>query len=325
MKLRRPRLGLGILIALGILVQGFGIREAHAGAWARSQWGYFLQLGTSYTFANDRFLPGGGTTRIAVPKSVRAGEDPLGATGMGGANENASNLRQLNTDLYFELGLHRRFTIFGDIMFASATQENKGGNILYRASGIGDLMFGARVPIIELPVALAFEGRIYIPTANSTGLIALGPGDYRGELRFALGKAWQNLVVPVYFDLEAGATFRGTGTVRNPAGVNFQSDAHYAHEFFAHGEIGATLVKTKGQDRLLLVAACDFRRSTREINDGASFTLTPTESQMIGLSGMLMGFIWRGLGISARYTHILPGSRTTMYAGTVTGGIFASF
>ena len=216
MKLRRRRFGSCLGLAIGLCIQLVGAGAAHAGAWNRAQWGYFLQLGTAFTSATNRYTGSGDRTRIQVAKNG----DPQSALAVG-SNANDSNYQQLLSDLYFEVGLLKRLTVFGDLGFVSSRQTNEGGQLQYRARGIGDLMFGARVQILELPVAFALETRLFVPTGDALDVIPLGSGDFRGEIRLALGKSWSRLKLPLYFDVEVGVMLRGAATVRDTASIDF--------------------------------------------------------------------------------------------------------
>ena len=106
-------------------------------------------------------------------------------------------------------------------------------------------------------------------------------------------------------------------------GNNYEDEVHYAPEIVAHGEVGIVAVRVKNVDRMMLSVACDFRSSTRN-SDEPSFTLTPETQQITSLTVNAMFFVWRGLGLSLRYTNVVEGKRALLL-GTVFGGVFASF
>jgi hypothetical protein len=313
-KLVRRCFGVALVLAI-VCVQAIGLHEAHAGAWNRAQWGYYLQLGTSFTTSIDgqRFTGTGDKTDILVSRS-----------GTSTIDTQASNFQQLLTDLYFEVGLLPRFTLIGDLTFVSARQRNPGAPAEYKNHGIGDLMFGGRIQILQKPVAFAFEGRLYVPTGDTIGLIPLGSGDYRGDMRLALGKSWSDIKVPVYGMIEVGTMLRGTATVRDVTRVGTdRSDVTYAPEVFFHTEFGLTVLKTKNTDRLLVIGMLDYRSSTRR-RDVEAFSLTPATQEILSYGGTVMAFLWRGLGLSVRATHV-PLGRNTLNTVTVAGAVFASF
>jgi len=306
-----------LVLAVLLVLAALPARSAHAGAWGKDPWKFYLQLGTAFTTTgaadNKRFDAAGNEQVIQVRRNNATA--PLGN----------SNYQQLMTDFYFELGVVKRLTIFGNLPFASARQRNEGGDISYSANGIGDLMLGARVALVENPLAVALEVRLGFPTGDPLKIIPLGTGDFRGELRLAIGKAWSDLVVPIYFDIEFGFMLRGGATVRDS--LNFPDGtkiANYAPELAFHTEVGLTILKTKKIDRLLLIAIADYRGSTRREAAIGNLNFTPETSEMTAIGGSLMGFIWRGLGVSLRYTHVVQG-RSIPVTGTVAGAVFASF
>lgn len=336
MKLLTGRLSLGLLLGACFVVQATGLGAAHAGAWNKPQWGFFLQLGAGFslnTTSTARLDSSANGVPILVGSNYNATNrqgPPVAGNGL--PNVRTSNYQSLMTDLYFEISLLRRLAVFGDINFVSARQANEGGNISYSASGIGDTMLGARIAILERPVAFAFEGRLYIPSGDPLKIIPLGTGDFRGEMRLALGKAWDNKVLPVYVEAETGVMLRGTGTTRStspdPITGDYTVDTHYAPEFLLHGELGITAVRVKQQDRLLLSAGVDYRRSTRAMGQAERsmdpVNLTPNTQEYTLFNFNAVAFLWKGLGVSARYSQICQG-RNTLMLSTVYGGVFASF
>ncbi len=324
---RRRRLGIGVLLGFVVAAQLLCSSRAEAGAWNKPQWGYFLQIGTSFnTTVGDvaRFNGSGNRTGVVVGKFY--GNPREGHT----VGSNTSNYQSLNTDLYWEIALLKRLSLFGDIAFVSQRQSNSknqsntGGDIEYASRGIGDMLLGARVAILENPVAFALEARLFVPLGDTKTIIPLGTGDFRGELRLALGKAWSRLKVPVFVEAEVGVMFRGTGTVRGfDVGNNYEDLVHYAPEIVVHGEVGVVAVRVKQTDRLILSLSVDYRGSTRR-SEEPSFTLTPETQEITTVNLSALIFIWKGLGLSLRGSQVAEGRRTLLMT-SVFGGVFASF
>jgi hypothetical protein len=306
-------------VTLATLLATLPASTAFAGAWTHDQWHFYLQLGTAFSYANDAYAPDGSTLPIFV------------RTGKNDTTPNKSNFQQLLSDLYFEVGLLDRLTIFGDLGYSSNRQMNPGGDIKYSTNALNDWLFGFRVGLIKGdPLAVALEARLTVPTGftgNTTSPLPTGTGDVRGELRLAVAK--QLPYVPIYVDGEFGFALRGSGKVYDPnaSSNNFQNVVNYAPELVIHGEIGAALVKWKGATRLLLIASVDYRGSTTKQVGGLGDTLlslTPENSEVTSISGALMWYAWHGLGIQARFQQIVEGLRIPKIT-TFGGSIFVDY
>ena len=288
---------------------------ASAGPWTRDQYHFYLQLGTSFSFAEDRYDINGNLGPIEVRKFSPA---------IGRLDVNKSNYQQLLSDFYFEFGLVKRLTIFGDIPFISARQMNEGGDLNYSSNKFGDILLGARYGILNgEPFALGLETRLVFPSGNSQIILPTGSGDFRGELRLAAAKTlpW----VPIYFDFEFGFTLRGSATVIDQLAPSGTSLARYAPELVLHGEVGGPLVRWRQVDRLILSFYVDYRGSTQRSNVAdATFSIIPENSEFTTISVQVLWYAYHGLGINARFTQAVEGRRLP-HTSTVAGALYAEW
>ena len=295
--------------ALGLALLTLSSR-AEAGAYTWEPGHFYLQLSTSFSWANDKYDDNGNKSSIKVLKNNF------------GSTSNKSDYQQLLSDLYWEVGIFKRVTFFGDFPFlSSARQHNDGGNITYAASGISDILTALRFGILEQPFALALETRLTFASGNANRIIPTGQGDTRGEIRLVATK--QLTQIPIYFDFEFGFTFRGHANFTSP--INGPTSVDYAPEMAIHGEVGGTVVRWKGMDRLLLVLSADWRQSTTNPADTLTFfSVTPAASQQVWVNGSAMAYIIRNLGVNFRYGGMVAGERLPVLQ-TVGGGIFGTW
>jgi hypothetical protein len=296
------RLGVALVLCLA------GVPSiAHAGAWTKDQYHFYLQVGTSFTFASERYDEDGKQIPIVARKFTA---NPFAVQ--------SSNFQQLLTDLYFEYGLLDRLTVFGDFPFLSSMRQmNPGGDIKYSVNYIGDLMLGLRVKLVEAPLIFSLETRFTFPTGDPNKVIPTGNGDFRGELRALGAKTWTWGILTLALDGEFGFTERGNAQVVNPllAG-GMKQTINYAPELSAHGE-AALVVRFEVRGRLTFDAAADYRGSTTRTDTddpSAAFTLIPANSSLTTVTGTILWSFWRfqkehEIGIAAHYTQAVTGSR----------------
>jgi hypothetical protein len=225
---------------------------AAAAGWTRDPGHFYLQLGTSFSSADNRYDTDGKVLPITVPK---LSTDPTMI--------NVSNYEQLLTDLYFEVGALKRLTLIGDLGVVSNRALNPGGDIDYSGNTMNDLWLGARVGIFNGdPLAAAIELRLTFPTGDSKRPLPTGSGDFHGELRAVISKSFKR--VPIWFDVEMGFVLRGAGHLYNPlsSAADHTSLVNFAPQISLHGEIGVVLLRWLQSDRLLLVAGVDYLGST---------------------------------------------------------------
>jgi hypothetical protein len=296
---------------LVIIVVCFSARSAHAGAWTQDQWHFYLQLSSSFSFADKRFNIHGDQVPILVTMNHQGLAN----------NPKPSNFQQLLEDFYFELGVFPRVTFFGDFLFMnSQRQDNPGGDVHYYANGVGDLLLGLRLGVLQVPFLLSIEARVWTPTGDVSALPPLGQGDIREELRAVATKALDR--IPLYFDLEFGFTYRGNASFNNqllgPTVVSYQP------EIVAHGEIGATLIRYS-YDRLILTAALEHRQSTSlPVNEPTALTIIPPRSLFTTVSGSLLVYFFRNMGVNLRFSQAVAG-RLLPSMTTVGAGLFGTY
>ena len=216
-------------------------------------------------------------------------------------------------------------TVFGNVPFVSARQQNPGGNAVYSTNAFGDILLGARLGLVTVPLPISLEARLMFPSGKSAEALPTGSGDFRGELRLAFAKSFS---FPLYFDVEFGVTLRGAGTVYDPISstANHTVVNNYSPELVLHGEVGATLLRWRNMDRLLLAVAVDYRGSTTKEQPGsdATVSLYPANSELTTIGPRLMAFLYRGLGIAVAYTQAVEGLRVPVVS-TVGGSIFVAY
>jgi hypothetical protein len=235
-------------------------------------------------------------------------------------NPMASHYEQLLSDLYFEVGAFERVTVFGDFLFLNSQRmKNEGGDINYHQDGVGDLLLGARFGILQVPFALALEGRVTVPFGDVNGIIPLGPGDTRSELRLAASKMFER--VPIYVDGEFGFTLRGTAVPKNLLG---EAPVHYENEIFVHAEVGGSLVRWK-YDRVILSLNVEHRQSVHLPDmDVAATTIFPAKSSLTTVGGTLLVYFIRNLGATLRINQVVA-SRLLPSITTYGAGLFGTY
>jgi len=307
MKRMFPSLFLGALL---LLVAA----RAEAAAWTRDPGHFYLQLGTSFSYGSERFLNDASTAPIVVPK---LSSDP--------STLNQSNYQQLLSDLYFEIGAVKRLTVFGTLGVVSARELNPGGDLTYSTTSVNDLLLGVRGGVLLEPVAISLEARLGFPTGNSKRLLPTSSGDFRGELRLVLSKAFER--VPIYFDLEFGFMLRGGGHVFDltSSAPDHTTLVNFSPQLTLHGEIGASLIKWQGATRLLLAFSADYVGSTQQdATTEASLNLYPANSEVTSINVTLMGFFYKGFGGLLRFSQFLEG-REQPKLTTFGGALFATW
>jgi hypothetical protein len=285
--------------------------RAFAGAWTQPQNHFYLQLGTAFTNADQAYDFSGKLGPVLV-RPVPNSDFPV-----------KSNFQQLMSDLYFEYGIFNRVTLFTDLPITSMRQHNPGGTINYSITGIADLLFGLRAGVLVDPVAIAIEARMTAPAGDSNAVIPTGSGDFRGELRLAVAKAFER--VPIYVDFEFGLTLRGSTLIKSNDPSMPPEARNYAPEVAVHGEVGGVLVRWKNVDRLMLTLMADYRGSTQRNNvTGGLFDLIPQNSELTTVGANLAWRFYRWFGILGRFTQAVQGKRLPQ---VTTGGaaLFVSY
>jgi hypothetical protein len=289
-------------------------QAAHASGWMRDPGHFYLQLGTAFSYGTDRYLNDGSTSKIVVPKFS-----------FDSSQLNVSNYQQLLTDLYFEVGVLKRLMLFGNLGINSARQLNPGGDIKYTNTNVNDLMLGARAGLVLDPLAVALEARLGFPTGDSRSPLPTGSGDFRGELRLAISKAWQR--VPIYFNFEFGFVLRGTGHVYDitSSAKDHTSPVDYDPQITARGEIGAALLRWHGQDRLVLDLTLDYVGSTHSAaTTEAALALFPAQSRLTTINVTLMGYFYKGFGALFRFARTVEGEQQPVLT-TFGGALFETW
>lgn len=301
---------IGLVLLASLLLPA----TAHAGGWTYDPGHFYLQLGTAFSYSTQRYTNEGQTVPIEVQKFSN---DPT--------SRNNSNYQQLLTDLYFEIGVFKRITVFGDLPLLSSRQKNLGGDISYANTNIGDIMVGVRgAPLID-PIAIAIEARLTFPSGDSRSVVPTGSGDFRGELRAVFSKAFRR--VPIWIDFEMGFLLRGSGRLYDPLSsrTDHTSLVNFAPQLTLHGEIGSPLIRWKQQDRLALIVSVDYVGSTSRTDSAlGALALYPENSELTTINFALMGYLWRGLGLMFRASRSLEGLRLPELT-TFGGALFASW
>ena len=285
--------------------------SAFAGAWTQPQFHFYLQLGTAFTDASQAYDFNGKLIPVQV-RPVPNSDFPV-----------RSNFQQLLSDLYFEYGVFNRVTVFADLPITSMRQHNPGGTINYSVTGVADIQVGLRAGLLVDPVAIALEARMTAPAGDPNAVIPTGSGDFRGELRLAVAKAFER--VPIYVDFEFGFTLRGSTLFKNPDPSLPSMVTNYAPEIAVHGEVGGVLVRWKNVDRLMLTLMTDYRGSTsRESGASGLFNLIPNNSELTTVGINLAWRFYRWFGIMGRFTQAVQGKRLPQIT---TGGaaLFVSY
>jgi hypothetical protein len=273
--------------------------SALAGGWTYDPGHFYIQLGTGFSTGTQRYLNDGSTAKILVPK-LSSDITQL----------SVSNYQQLLTDLYFEVGALPRLTIIGYLGFNSARQMNPGGDIVYSNNNVNDMMLGARVGLVLDPIAVAAEARLIFPTGDSRSVLPTGAGDFRGELRLAISKAWTR--VPIYFNFEFGFLLRGTGQVYSftSSAADHTSPVDYDSQMTIKGEVGAALIRWHHQNRLVLDFTVDYLGSLhRAAMSEATLALFPANSKLTTIDVKLMGYLYKGFGVQLRFAQTVEGEQ----------------
>lgn len=322
----------GRVLLVAAAVCGLFERSARASAWTWEPWHFYMQLGTSYSSASNERIK---YFDISANRNITIDRRIIVAKYAGDATKfNSSNFQQLLSDFYFELGTLRWLTLFGDIPFLSSNrQDNKLGTLSYHSANVGDIMVGLRASAMTKPIALAVEARFTFPSgvtnspqsASKDVIIPTGQGDYRQELRAVASKGFDK--VPIYIDAELGFTLRGHVLLQNQItgfGKNNGIDTHYKPEFVVHGEIGGTVVRWRGVDRLVLALNVEHRQST-EIDAKSVFSTIIAESSRqtwIGVNGIV--YFTRNFGVNLSFRRALEVINLP-YLTSVGGALFGTY
>lgn len=286
---------------------------AMAAGWTYDPGHFYLQLGTAASIGDQRYNETGNRVPITVPK---LSTDPTLI--------NVSNYQQLLTDLYFEVGTFKRLTIIGDLGVVSNRALNPGGDINYGGTTMSDMWLGARVGLLTgQPIAAAIELRLGFPTGDPKRPLPTGSGDFHGELRAVVSKAFER--VPLWFDVEMGFILHTGAYVYNPlsSAADHTALVNYAPQISLHGELGVVILKWRQAERLLLIASVDYLGSTtKSVMSELSLALYPENSELTTINFNLMGYVWRGLGLSARVARSVEGLRQPELT-TFGGAVFA--
>jgi hypothetical protein len=297
-------------LALVLLVSS---APAMAAGWTYDPGHFYLQLGTAFSNGDHRYDEGGNRVPITVPK---LSTDPTMI--------NVSNYQQLLTDLYFEVGALKRLTLIGDLGVVSNRALNPGGDINYTGTTMSDMWLGARVGLLTgQPIAMAVELRLGIPSGDPKRPLPTGSGDFHGELRAVVSKSFER--VPLWFDAEMGFILRTGAYVYNPlsSAADHTALVNYAPQISIHGEIGVVILKWKQAERLLLIASVDYLGSTtKSAMSELNLALYPENSELTTINVNLMGYVWRGLGLSTHVSRTVEGLRQPELT-TVGGAVFA--
>lgn len=167
--------------------------DATAGAWVRSQWGFYLRLDNKYYRANSIF--DGNGQRIA-----------------GDWWDDDAVFQELSSTLIAELGVIDQLTVIfegsGRIMHSDYSQ-GIGGSV--RVAGLSDVVLGLRYGPYQRRIVTAIEAKIEIPTGYPVDedRVRLGPGFVNGQFRLAVGGGMPMGGVGNYFDVGFGYRLRG--------------------------------------------------------------------------------------------------------------------
>lgn len=163
---------------------------AWAGAWVRSQWGFYLRLDTKYYTANEIF--DGDGHRIA-----------------GDWWDDDSEFHELSSTLIAELGLLDQLTVTlqGSARMMYSFYGQDGG---VTVAGFSDVIVGLRYGPYQRRIVTAIEATVEIPTGypRDEDRVRLGPGYVNGQLRALVGGGIP-MGVGNYFDVGFGYRLRG--------------------------------------------------------------------------------------------------------------------
>jgi hypothetical protein len=173
-------------------------------------------------------------------------------------------------------------------------------------------------------VTVSIESRLGFPTGDSRSVIPIGSGDFRGELRLAVAKAWTQ--IPIYFDCEFGFTLRGSGLVTDRTSATGTAMTNYAPEVVLYAEVGAALLRWKGVNRILLAFSAGYRGSTVKEDPAAqlAFTPSPSNSENTAIGVVLTTYLMPWMGVYGRFTQSVEGLRLPKLT-TGAAGIFFTY
>jgi hypothetical protein len=299
--------------SLVCLLSVWPLSSALAGPWTLPRNHFYLQVGTSFSVDSGRFDPDGKLIPLQVQKTK---------TDVFTLND--SNLQQLLSDFYFEYGLIDSLTIFGDLPFLNSMRQlNKGGNIQYSATNVGDLMLGGRIGILLDPLVFALEARLTFPTGDVSALIPTGQGDFRGELRLVAGKAFRR--IPLDISGELGFTERGNTKFHSKL-TDADEIINFSPELYLRIDLALNLaIQRVGLHRLLLDVAADYRTSTQGATVGTgTFSLIPPVSRLATVSVGGMWFFNKYFGLNLRIQQGVAGAALPRLT-SVGGSLFATY
>jgi hypothetical protein len=162
----------------------------------------------------------------------------------------ATRLYDASTRLYGEVGLATRLALVTQLTVLRAIATPRAGETARDAAGIGDLLAGFRLQLLDEEVSCALDARLGIPTGAADAPQPLGTGDLRGEVMLSVGRMGERL--PIFFVIELGARLRASGTQRaqaagraapgtdplSPLTPGERVEIDYASEILYGGELG---------------------------------------------------------------------------------------
>ncbi len=164
--------------------------SAWAGAWVRSQWGFYLRLDTKYYQADEIF--DGEGNRIA-----------------GDWWDDEAHFHELSTTLIAELGLLDQLTVTfqGAARMMHSFYGQDGG---VTVAGFPDVIIGLRYGPYQRRIVTAVEATIEIPTGypRDEDRVRLGSGYVNGQFRALVGGGIP-MGIGNYFDVGFGYRLRG--------------------------------------------------------------------------------------------------------------------
>jgi hypothetical protein len=252
---------------------------AWAGPWAPGRWHFFLQLRESFEFAEQRFDADGNRAPLRL-----AG--PLGPVD--------SAYHEALSDLYVEVGMASRLSLFADFRFLSAIWQ-PAGNLSRSRVGVSDLFLGAKLILFDDEITAAIVCGLWAPIGSSTGAPPLGPGDLRGDFLLAIGKLFEH--PSLFVSAELGVRVRGSAKVTDPTGASITQQ--YSHQLLYAATGGYSwYANRRALEKLVIAVKLEGAYAVDAPVDDGYGMLEPKAGSYLKLGPELTWGIARGVQLS---------------------------
>lgn len=205
--------------------------EVWAGAWTRAPFEFYFQSSISYYQTTDTYDRFGKKMPFVIPRNPDLVFTPSAR----------SEYRQVNTNLYFELGLPRDFELVIDLpIYTRGTIASSVGD--FSVSSLGDAIVGVKYKFYDLrSLVMSLQFDVGLPLGNSDATVdagrrpfPMGDGERDYALRYLVSKSFYPL--PLYVSTDIGYRFRTQANlIEFPDDIPYRVETGYTIDLSAKG------------------------------------------------------------------------------------------